>query len=202
MPVTTNRTPASPMTAAGTSLASPATAGTNIASPAVTSNTPNAALVEPGGDVYVVSPTTAHVPVSTPMPVTATGSRARKPRTEAKLQRHGRGDRGDRRDPGLVRRDPAQLHGAERRRGQHQREETQRQGRRHRPQDHPGARLLNGSVRQDLGRGLLELRVRPPRHPQRLRVAPLGEVEQLLFFAPWAPWASSSQSSEAPDASR
>src|SRR5690349_13262047 len=83
MPVTTNRTPASPMTAAGTSLASPETAGTNIASPAVTSSTPNPALVEPGGDVYVVSPTTAHVPVSTPMPVAATGSRARKPTTEA-----------------------------------------------------------------------------------------------------------------------
>jgi hypothetical protein len=82
MPVTMNRTPASAMTDAGTSLARPETAGTNIEIPAVTSRTPSPALVEPGGDVYVVRPTTAHVPVSTPMPVAATGSRARNPMIE------------------------------------------------------------------------------------------------------------------------
>ncbi len=83
-PVTANRTAATPMTAAGASLLlTAATAGTSMATPAMTRRTPRPPLTVPGGEVSVVSPTTAQVPASTPIPVAATGSRARKPATAA-----------------------------------------------------------------------------------------------------------------------
>src|SRR4051812_9706976 len=71
------------MTVAGTILAMADAAGTSMQTPAVTRKTPNPGLTAPGGEVAVVSPTVAQVPASTPMPVAATTSRARKPNTEA-----------------------------------------------------------------------------------------------------------------------
>src|SRR4051794_11655197 len=51
--------------------------------PAVTSRTPSPGLTLPGGDVAVTRPTVPQVPASTPIPVAATTSRARKPNTDA-----------------------------------------------------------------------------------------------------------------------
>ena len=79
------------------------------------------------------------VPASTPMPVPATGSRARKPYTD-EMSCVGTGERqhaeGD--GPSLVRRQPPELQRAEPDRGDEQAEEAQRQRRADRAHDDPG----------------------------------------------------------------
>src|SRR5215207_1529582 len=71
-------------TIAGTSLPSAApAAGTSIAAPATNRNRPRPSLVEPGGEVSCASPVVSQVPARIPMPVPATLSLDRNPRTDA-----------------------------------------------------------------------------------------------------------------------
>src|SRR4051794_13771341 len=82
-PVTKKRNAVVVSTAAAANLPAKApSAGTSMAMPATKRNRPSALLVAPGGDDRMTTPTVSHVPHRMPIPVPATESRAKYPKTD------------------------------------------------------------------------------------------------------------------------